>query len=170
MNTDAYHAFMLDHASGALDRELTLAAELHLLLSEDGRDVSETWDIVRDHFLPGSHRRGEQQIPEALELARADFATVPWRRGLSGVHYAKRGPGRGQLMRLDPGQTAPEHGHSAREATLVLKGEFSDGAGHYKRGDLVVADKGSRHRPAAYGQEMCICYVARAPRPFWRLS
>jgi len=173
MNSDAYHAFMLDHTTGALPVDMALAAELHILLSEQGHETLRLWHTTRDvlgAWSAETRMLDHECLPEALELARGDFATVPWKKGLSGVHYAKRGRGKGKLMRLDPGQAAPEHSHSALEATVVLEGEFEDGHGVYKRGDLVLGRPGMRHRPAAHGDEMCICFVAQEPLPFWRFS
>ncbi|MEO1322784.1 MAG: cupin domain-containing protein [Pseudomonadota bacterium] len=173
MNSDAYHAFMLDHASGALSADMALAAELHVLLSDRGHETADLWQVTRDVMgLSGVQAQlaDHECLPEALELAVGDFDTVPWKKGLSGVHYAKRGKGKGKLMRLDPGQSAPEHSHSALEATVVLEGEFEDGHGVYKRGDLVLGRPGIRHRPAAHGDQMCICYVAQEALPFWRFS
>ena len=173
MNSDAYHAFMLDHATGALPVDMSLAAELHILLSETGHETSDIWLMARDVMGPisGAARMLDHEcLPEALELAQTNFETTPWKKGLSGVHYAKRGKDKGKLMRLDPGQAAPEHSHSALEATVVLEGRFEDGHGVYKRGDLVLGRPGVRHRPAAYGDTMCICYVAQDALPFWRLS
>jgi len=173
MNSDAYHAFMMDHAGGALCSDMAIAAELHILLSDRGHETADIWDAARTVLGVAdscAEERAHVFLPEALELARGSFATVPWKRGLSGVHYAKRGKGRGKLMRLDPGQAAPEHSHSALEATVVLQGQFEDGHGTYARGDLVLGRPGVRHRPAAHGDEMCICFVAQEPLPFWRLS
>ena len=173
MKSDAYHAFMLDHAGLALSTDMALAAELHILLSETGQRTADIWDCARDVIGVSTSRSANENhefLPEALELARSDFQTVPWIKGMSGVHYARRGRGKGKLMRLDPGQAAPEHSHSALEATVVLKGRFEDGHGVYERGDLVLGRPGVRHRPAAYGDEMCICYVAQEPLPFWRFS
>ncbi|MEM8615563.1 MAG: cupin domain-containing protein [Pseudomonadota bacterium] len=173
MRSDAYHAFMLDHASGALDPEMALAAELHILLSETGKDTAKLWCATRDAvgmWANELRHLEHDRLPEALEITCGDYNTVPWRRGLSGVNYAKRGKGKGQLMRLDPGQSAPEHNHSALEATVVLQGEFEDGHGVYSRGDLVLGRPGVPHRPAAHGDQTCICFVAREPLPFWKLS
>ncbi len=173
MNSDAYHAFMLDHASGALSKDMAIAAELHILLSETGRGTADLWHVTRDAiglWANETKALDHECLPEALELAVGDFETVPWKRGLSGVHYAKRGRGKGKLMRLDPGQAAPEHSHSALEATVVLEGKFEDGHGVYNRGDLVLGRPGHRHRPAAYGDDMCVCYVAQDALSFWRFS
>lgn len=173
MNSDAYHAFMLDHAAGALQPDMTLAAELHILLSDRGHETADIWSATRDAiglWANDAKASEHESLPEALELALGDFETVPWKKGLSGVHYAKRGRGKGKLMRLDPGQAAPEHSHSVLEATVVLEGKFEDGHGVYKRGDLVLGRPGIRHRPAAHGDDMCICYVAQDALPFWRFS
>ncbi|MEO1552754.1 MAG: cupin domain-containing protein [Pseudomonadota bacterium] len=173
MNSDAYHAFMLDHAAGALSADMALAAELHILLSEKGHETADIWQVTRDAvslWATNNPTMEHECLPEALELAVGDFDTVPWKKGLSGVHYAKRGKDKGKLMRLDPGQAAPEHSHSALEATVVLEGQFEDGHGVYKRGDLVLGRPGIRHRPAAHGNVMCICFVAQEPLPFWRFS
>lgn len=168
MKTDAYLSFMLDYSAGTLPPEQALAAQLHVLLSPEGRANASVWQAVGD--VLDDHSATDHFLPEALEISRADYSKVPWKRGLSGVQMAKRGKDRGQFMRLDPGQSAPEHSHSAPEATVVLQGQFEDGHGVYKRGDLVVAAPGHRHRPAAFGDESCICFVGRAPLPFWRLS
>lgn len=173
MKSDAYHAFMLDHASGALSEDMSLAAELHIILSETGHKTADIWLATRDAVAPSAKQATlleHDRLPEALELAVGDFDTIPWKRGLSGVHYAKRGKGKGKLMRLDPGQSAPEHSHSALEATVVLAGQFDDGHGVYGRGDLVLGRPGVRHRPASHGDQMCICYVAQNALPFWRFS
>lgn len=168
MNSDAYDAFMLDYTAGSLSQDMAVAAELHILLNMRAKRSAEIWRAAASTLV--SRPPARAYLPEALELATTDAATVPWKRGLSGVHYAKRGKDKGQLMRLDPGQSAPEHSHSVLEATVVLSGEFDDGHGVYGRGDLVLGRPGHRHRPAAHGSEMCICYVAKGRLPFWRFS
>lgn len=169
MKSDAYHAFMLDYSTGALSDDMALAAELHILLSEHGRAAANTWLSVGKSLGQRVPPTG-QRLPDALELATGKFDTIPWKKGLSGAHYAKRGKGNGQLMRLDPGQAVPSHSHSALEATVVLEGEFEDGHGIYTRGDLVLGQPGMSHQPAAHGEQVCICFVAKEPLPFWRFS
>jgi len=175
MQSDLYHAFMLDHTIGALNDDMALAAELHMLLSKTGANTAALWQTAYTALIESSDNLPQKKtharvLPEALELACGDFETVPWKRGLTGVHSARRGKGKGKLMRLDPGQSAPTHNHSALEATVVLHGSFEDGHGVYERGDLVLAEPGTQHRPSAHGDEMCICFVAQEARPFWRLS
>ncbi|MDJ0922486.1 MAG: cupin domain-containing protein [Henriciella sp.] len=168
MNSDVYHAFMLDYTAGSLSPDMAVAAELHVLLNQGARQAADIWHATANAMAKRTDER--VFLPEALELATTDAATIPWKRGLSGVHYAKRGKGKGQLMRLDAGQSAPEHSHSVLEATVVLSGEFADGHGIYSRGDLVLGRPGMRHRPAAHGDQTCMCYVAKGRLPFWRFS
>ncbi|MEL7545924.1 MAG: cupin domain-containing protein [Pseudomonadota bacterium] len=171
MKSDTYDSFLLDFVSGALPPDMALAAELHTILSAEAENKVRIWRATKDALSDEAATATDRaHLPEALEMACSSFDTVPWKRGLSGVHYAKRGKDKGQLMRLDPGQSAPQHNHSAIEATVVLKGEFDDGNGLYRRGDLVLGGPGITHRPSAQGQEMCICFVARERTAFWRFS
>lgn len=68
------------------------------------------------------------------------------------------------LHRISAGGKAPEHEHSGREITVVLKGSFSDEDGVYQPGDFIVREPGDRHRPFAARNEECICLsVLEAP-------
>jgi len=105
MVPDTYHSFLMDHVNEALSADLALAAELHVVLKEEARAVTETWRQVRDTMLGSSERRQSNErdhLPEALELCVGGFKTVPWKRGLSGVHYAKRGCLKQQLCFRGP--------------------------------------------------------------------
>jgi putative transcriptional regulator len=58
----------------------------------------------------------------------------------------------------------PSHTHEGSEITLVLRGGFSDATGHYRRGDIAIADSEVDHRPRADEDEDCICFaVTDAP-------
>lgn len=68
------------------------------------------------------------------------------------------------LFRLQAGQGVPHHTHHGTEITLVLRGGFSDGTGHYVKGEIVVADGTVDHRPVADDDGECICFaVTDAP-------
>lgn len=73
-------------------------------------------------------------------------------------------------MRLEPGRHVPAHSHSAIEATVVLRGALEVDGEVFEVGGLAIGEPGETHKPAAYGDEPCICFVARAERPFWRLT
>lgn len=172
---------MLDHATSSLPPALMLAGELHVHLSAQGAGVATVWDAVGGALLEnaepgeggqGTRRRAARQaehLPASDILAR-DLGQLRWRRGLSGVRHARAGVRGGAFMRLEPGQFVPAHGHSVTEATVVLRGELQVAEGNFTVGDLVIGVPGQSHRPGAGGPTTCICFVARAPKPFWRLS
>lgn len=64
------------------------------------------------------------------------------------------------LIKIAPGRTMPEHGHSGREMTFVIKGAFSDGNGTYGVGDVVEMDSEDEHEPVSDPLEGCICLFA----------
>jgi putative transcriptional regulator len=69
------------------------------------------------------------------------------------------------LVRVRAGMPVPQHTHAGSELTLVLDGAFHDETGHYRRGDLVLADSGLDHRPTADQGQDCLCLaVTDAPR------
>ena len=172
---DTYHAFMLDYAAGNLAPSLKVAASIHRLMSSCGDEAATLWESVREVLLeddanPGQKAQDDAAVSAALDIIHMDYEEVRWRRGLSGVRYSNVSSASGQLMRLEPGQNVFAHGHSALEATVILEGALEDGHGSYQQGDILFAIPGVKHRPAALGQCACTCYVARSPRPFWRLT
>jgi putative transcriptional regulator len=104
--------------------------------------------------------------PITLFLGRG-LEEVRWRRLLPGVKEFKieeTDRGEAVLYWIKPGRKMPSHTHEGSEYTLVLKGGFSDSQGHYRRGDIAIADQDIDHRPRADEDEDCICYaVTDAP-------
>ena len=178
---DTYIAFMMDHAAGNHPESFALAADLHVALNPDGAATADTWSMIGGLLLEASlaadasgsisvGRPVTKRKPgiSANELLDLPVESLNWRRGLSGVRYAAVGTPGTKFMKLDPGQSAPLHGHNDLEATVVLSGRFSDGHGTYSRGDLVLGEPGMRHKPAAVGGEPCVCFVAHRPTNLWR--
>lgn len=66
---------------------------------------------------------------------------------------------RTSLMRVRAGRQVPQHTHEGHELTLVLEGGFRDETGHYRRGDLAIADGTIDHRPTADAGPDCLCLV-----------
>ena len=69
-----------------------------------------------------------------------------------------------RLLRIRPGAGVPDHTHEGHEATLVIKGAFSDVTGRYGPGDVSLVDGELDHSPVAEAGEVCICLaVTDAP-------
>lgn len=172
---DTYYAFMLDYAADNLSPSMLVAASIHRLISSRGNETALLWERVSSVLnAPQTADRysapDDRAMAAALDIIHMDYSGIRWRRGLSGVKYAKIPEASGQLMRLEPGQNVFSHGHSSLEATVVLEGALDDGLGAYQHGDLLLAEPGMKHRPSASGNMACTCFVARSPKPFWRLT
>lgn len=178
--SDSYTAFMMDKTSGALSPELNLAADLHVALSVDGYKAAMEWSVISGALfeldgieLLNARRGPAYRYGRRLDVScilETDFDDLSWRKSFSGVGVAKTGVKNTHFMRLDADQTAPEHGHSALEATVVLEGELDVDGEVLRRGDISLGVPGERHRPTAHGDQRCICFVAQEKRPFWRLT
>lgn len=113
-------------------------------------------------------RKFDPNLPEPLDrLIGMPLSKAPWRRRAPGLaeHVVFEGGGvTASLIRMKPGCAAPAHTHDGVEVTLVLKGAFSDQNGHFRRGDVAIADGVVDHRPVADLGEPCICFaVTDAP-------
>lgn len=188
LRDETYHSFMLDHATGALAPALRLAGDLHCALDSAGAGEAGLWDCVGGILLDdalslGGRLNGVDCRPRASAggssrarsvdagtILATDLDTLDWRRGLSGVDFARSPMPGGQFMRLGARQATPEHGHSVLEATVVLRGELIVEGEVYGEGGLVIGAPGERHRPEGGTAGPCVCFVARERRPFWRLS
>lgn len=103
-------------------------------------------------------------MPEPVaRLVGAPLDKLPWRFAAPGVkehRVSKPGESVTALLYLvQPGRKVPSHSHSGLEATLVLKGSFSDQAGDYFRGDVAVADASVDHQPVADRNGPCVCFA-----------
>ena len=92
---------------------------------------------------------------------------IRWRFRLPGIkEYRVTDSGRGDvsLFWIRAGRKMPSHTHEGQETTLVLRGGFTDPIGHYRRGDIAIADAELDHHPTADADEDCICFaVTDAP-------
>lgn len=117
---------------------------------------------------PKSSIRASGIVPAPLaDFIGHDLDDVRWRTLLPGVREFKvsdDADGEASLLWIKPGRIMPSHTHDGSEVTLVLKGGFSDSTGHYRRGDIAIADSEVDHRPRADEDEDCICFaVTDAP-------
>ncbi len=135
------------------DREAMLA---HILASQSDPETPRQTDVQND-------------TPEALQhFIGTTIADIPWKRNrfakIDEVQLGKFDGCKATLFRLQAGQGVPHHTHHGTEITLVLKGAFSDGTGHFKRGQISIADGSVDHRPVADKDQDCICFaVTDAP-------
>jgi len=118
---------------------------------------------LRDYLprVPMLSRPAGQGMP-------GDIAALNWRmvmRGVEEVEIPTEADSlRPKLMRVRAGRALPIHTHRGEELILVLAGGFSDGAGHFLRGDLSHADQEIEHRPVADPGEDCLCLTVSTDR------
>ena len=105
--------------------------------------------------------------PEGLALpkALASRGVGPRRFVAPGVWIApvpSRSPDgwRTYLLRAPSGVAVPHHGHQGAEYTVLLRGAFADGDGHYALGDFAECDENDNHHPLAEGPGPCICLIS----------
>lgn len=88
---------------------------------------------------------------------------LSWRAVTRGIDEAPvrtaAGRAKAKLLRIRAGTRVPAHTHEGSEITVVLSGGFSDGRGHFLRGDVAVSDRDVDHSPVADEDEDCICLV-----------
>jgi len=97
-----------------------------------------------------------------LALTGKGFSDLTWKSVLPGIKEYKihdLQDGEASVLWIKPGRTMPSHTHDGSEYTLVLKGGFRDLSGHYRRGDIAIADADIDHHPKADEDEDCICFA-----------
>lgn len=107
-------------------------------------------------------------LPQPLRrLIGCRSGDIAWRFKLPGIReyrIADSEAGEAVLYWVKAGRRLPQHTHEGDEVTLLLKGGFTDPLGHYRRGDVAIADAELDHTPIADKDEDCICFaVTDAP-------
>ena len=166
------------YAAGSLDSGLRLLVDAHLDLAPQARTrleaferaagaafaseaptamrpdaLDRTLDALSDARPTAPRRKGV----EALALGRSRWA------GRGGRITPVRAPGSNLklfLVSLEPGRAMLPHGHRSREWTVILRGRYRDEDGLHVAGDFIEEDADCRHRPAAEGDETCVCLIA----------
>lgn len=105
------------------------------------------------------------RLPRAIErFIGMDRTAIPWKTKLPGIREWSLGDRDGaqvSMFWLKANTAVPTHTHEGSELTLVLEGGFSDGIGHYVRGDISLADPTVDHRPVADADGDCIGFAVR---------
>ncbi|MFO1060960.1 MAG: ChrR family anti-sigma-E factor [Dongiaceae bacterium] len=126
-------------------------------------------DLARRPAAPAPARSGAL-LPRPLRDYVPDIDAVAWQPASPGfdaaeIPHAGAGP-RARLLRLRGGFAVPAHEHGGLEVLLVLEGALVDRL-RYGRGDVIVAEAGTAHRPQAEAGPACICLaVLEGP---WRV-
>ena len=107
-------------------------------------------------------------LPLIVDKLIAGNGKLHWQRITPSLKQARLHSGQNEfevcLHQIRRGGKVPEHDHRGREATVVLKGVFSDEHGCYQQGDFVWREPGQSHRPAAAQDQDCLCLsVVEAP-------
>jgi putative transcriptional regulator len=177
---NTYAAFMLDYAAGSLSPAEKLAGDLHCALSRGGGRNGLMVEAIGGALLeraqprpPGYFDTAKLASPKLAGEAgpasqldkyiKRDLLALKWNKSILGVQTRPTSTPNASLLRLDPGQRAPAHGHGRRDVTVVLRGAFADQYGVYERGDIAFAEPGMKHEPRAVGNESCVCLLAAEP-------
>ncbi|MFZ4532547.1 MAG: ChrR family anti-sigma-E factor [Alsobacter sp.] len=177
------------YAAGTLVPQLHALVAAHLAIKPDNRRYVESLELIggeavdRSEAVPLSNRDArlaaifaDDQVaappaavygcavvpaPIAALLGRP-LADLPWRTRLPGIREVSLkdcGTAEASLLWIKSGRVMPSHTHDGTEVTLVLQGGFGDATGHYRRGDIAIADGDVDHRPKADDDADCICFA-----------
>jgi putative transcriptional regulator len=180
-------ALLAAYAAGSLSRPLHVLVASHLVMStRNRRFVSHLEDLQGAEIESGEGSapiaRRDQRLaaifdaPAAAPLVRPpsvlpapladyvgrDLETLPWRRVMPGVReyqIEKDQRLEASLLWITAGRRMPAHTHEGLEATLVIRGAFSDLTGRYVAGDIAIADAEVDHKPVTDGAEDCLCFA-----------
>ena len=182
------------YAAGRLAEPVALAVATHVALNPKARGLVRGFEEIAGRFfeelepeplasdrleavmarldepvrhVPPPPERG-RNIPPVLarHLPRA-IENLDWKRMGPVAECTLLGHVSGyktKLFRLQAGRAVPQHTHDGNELTVVLRGAYSDGVGHYYEGDLAVADGSIDHRPKADPGEDCLCLAVTDAR------
>lgn len=75
--------------------------------------------------------------------------------GIKRLSIPMAGPGKVDLLRIEPGAGVASHDHEGEEFTLVLTGAFNDGHHTFGPGDINVGLPGFKHEPKALPGDVC---------------
>jgi putative transcriptional regulator len=185
---------LASYAAGTLSPALHRLVAAHLAIKPDNRGFVASLEALgglaledapacavtdRDRRLAAIFAEGDRAppprapapceiIPAPLcDLIGKPVSDIKWKTRLPGIREYRvedAGPSEATLYWIRPGRVMPSHTHEGSEITLVLRGGFSDATGHYRRGDIAIADSEVDHRPRADEDEDCICFaVTDAP-------
>ena len=158
----------LDRVGGALLESMTpdpvSANALDSVLARLGSEPQEAVPVATGHRASSD----DPVLPRPLrDYVAGPLEQLPWKEfgSLAQVQLLPDFPGfKTKLLRIRRGAAMPRHTHGGNELTLVLAGGFTDGSGHFLRGDVATANPDTDHIPVADPDEDCYCLaVTDAP-------
>ena len=75
--------------------------------------------------------------------------------GIKRLSIPMEGPGKVDLLRIEPGAGVATHDHDGEEFTLILTGAFNDGHQTFGPGEINVGIPGFKHEPKALPGDVC---------------
>ncbi|MCX7555543.1 ChrR family anti-sigma-E factor [Xanthomonadaceae bacterium JHOS43] len=127
--------------------------------------------VASTHSRPTTPRHDPDLLPRALHPYFGErYSRLRWRLIGPGVHVIRAPQVRDSdliLLRSAAGRSIPMHTHGQNELTLILKGAYDDGLGHFAAGDVADLDCDITHQPVTAPGVPCICVAATdAPLQF----
>ncbi|MEM9030891.1 MAG: ChrR family anti-sigma-E factor [Pseudomonadota bacterium] len=179
-------ATLMSYAAGSLPASLSAVVWMHLTMCQTCRDRVESMGLIGAALFDDLPVDRKPIMLPAMDVAPRKFDDLPdpsadmdplvqlvgrpldeihWKRLGFGVwHYPVpvRDSDRGdlRLLKVQRGQTMPEHGHGGSELTLILEGAYKDHIGEFRAGDVADLDDDVEHRPVADPDVGCICLIA----------
>jgi putative transcriptional regulator len=172
---EAFAAVMASHIAmcPTCRGDLAVMEQIGTVLFDEIASTPVSRPIALDARRDVGPRRGDEKqlrsggsIPQPLVKALGNsLDQVSWTHIGPGIWQhrialSRRGRGSLRLIKVDPGRSLPEHGHSGSELTLVLRGAFRDESGSYNVGDVADMGQDVEHAPIADADQGCICLVA----------
>ena len=116
-----------------------------------------------DHKLKTNLSNDSVRIPSFLHHYLDESNTNNWNSTINNVKYCnldfKDDSYKGKMLQIPPGKSMPKHSHEGLEATMVFYGGYSDEAGEYNKGDLVILSGDEEHSPISSQETGCLCLV-----------
>lgn len=183
------NALLADYAAGRLSAPLHGLVAGHLVMKSENRAFVATLEAMKaaslelqDNVPLSDRNKVLERILSAVEHVPVagqspshalipppvaafigdDWPNLKWHTvmpGLKEVRLPCEAGTDASLLWIKAGRVMPAHTHDGTEVTLVLQGGFSDGNGHYCRGDIAIADSDVEHRPRADEGDDCVCFV-----------
>lgn len=159
---EALGAAMMEHLCDEATMEKTCLESVLARIDCEDNHYTDINSMEEPGRMDSFHIENCAALPRPLAqmLSYSKKSSIKWTGNLTGIEWIDLkfddSPTRARLIRCCPGFVLPHHHHHGTEITLVLDGAFEDSSGRYVRGDLVIMDDGSDHKPEADKDLGCV--------------